>query len=305
MTREEKNKKKQKKIVAEEKKKRAKKKVKKSIKVIIVILIIIASLFFINKFVATKKIIVKEKRIVNKKIPDNFSGIKIIQFSDLKYGSNIFIKDLSNIVNLINSKKPDIVLFTGDLVDNDYKLSKKDKETLIKNLSKIKSKMGKYAVFGNEDNLDYNIILNQSNFTLLNNSHDLIYKDGQTPILLVGIASLLNNNSDIKKAFSFQDKKLNYYDFYTIVMFHEPDLADEILKNYDVDLLLAGHSHNGYTSIPFINKYIKIDGATKYYKNYYQLNDTDFYISSGLGTDGIGVRFLCHPSINLFRLSSK
>ena len=70
------------------------------------------------------------------------------------------------------------------------------------------------------------------------------------------------------------------------------------------DLFLAGHSHNGQINIPYIGGLIKKEGSQKYINEFYQINESKLYISSGIGTNGNGFRLFCRPSINFFRLSS-
>ena len=127
-----------------------------------------------------------------KKSQKSFDGLKIIQLSDIHYGSTIFIDDIQKLVELINRRNPDLVVFTGDLINKDYKLKSKEQEKLINELKKIKSTIGKYAIFGEEDKEQFTTIMNQSNFTILNNSYELIYNNSNTPILLIGLNSSLS-----------------------------------------------------------------------------------------------------------------
>lgn len=304
MTREELNKVKQAEILNEEKREKRKKGVLLCLKIIIIIISIFSIFYLLNTYIFTKGVIVKEQRVISKKIPNNFSGLKIVQFSDLHYGSTIFIDDVKNLVKLINSRNPDIVVFTGDLIDSKYKISAKEREKLITELAKIKANIGKYSVYGDEDNDEYTTIIKQANFTLLNNSYDLVYDDANLPIIVIGVSSLLNNSYNIDAAFSYFNEATSNSNLYKIVIFHEPDLTDYILEKNKADLLLAGHSHNGNINLPLIDIGIKYDGANKYSKEMYQLDGAKLYISSGVGTNGSGIRFLCQPSINFFRLSS-
>lgn len=305
MTREELNKAKQSEIISEERREKRKKVVCITFKVILALVIIFSTFYILNDYIFTKKILVKEKRIVNEKIPDSFNGLKVVQFSDLHYGSTVFLDDVKKLVKIINSRNPDIIIFTGDLIDKDYNISDKDKEKLMNEISKLKANIGKYSIFGDEDSDDYSSIIKQAGFALLDNSYDLIYDGDKTPIIIIGISSLLNNNYDIDSAFSYFKENNSNSNLYSIVIFHEPDLTDYILKNKNTDLLLAGHSHNGYIKLPFVNGLIKSDGATEYYDEQYDFSNSKLFISSGIGTNGSGVRFLCHPSINFFRFSSK
>lgn len=250
-------------------------------------------------------IVVKEERIISEKIPSSFDGLKIVHFSDLHYGTTIFLDDVARLVKIINARDPDIIIFTGDLIDKKYNISDKEKEKLMTEISKLKASIGKYSVYGDEDDESYSTIIKQSGFTLLDNSYDLIYDGDRIPIIIVGVSSLLNNNYDVDSTFSYFKEDNSNSNLYSIAIFHEPDLTNYILNNRNVDLLLSGHSHNGYIRIPFFNKFAKIDGAAKYYDEKYELDGSKLYISSGIGTNGSGVRFMCQPSINFFRLSSK
>ncbi len=305
MTREELNKAKQSEIISEERREKRKKIVCITFKIILALVIIFSTFYILNDYIFTKKILVKEERIVNEKIPDNFNGLKIIQFSDLHYGSTIFLDDVKRLVKLINSRNPDIIIFTGDLIDKDYVISDTDKEKLMHEISKLKASIGKYSIFGDEDGDVYSGIIKQAGFNLLDNSYDLIYNGDNRPIIIIGISSFLGNNYDIDNAFSYYKENNSNSNLYSIVAFHEPDLTDYVLENKNADLLLAGHSHNGYVKLPFVNGLIKNDGAITYYDDKYEFSNSKLFISSGIGTNGSGVRFMCQPSINFFRFSSK
>lgn len=303
MTREEINEEKQKEIFREQNKEKTKKIIKKIFKYIFIILLAATIFFTYTTYISTVKFKVKEYRITNEQIPSSFDGVKIIQFSDLHYGSTITYDKLKEIVNEINKRKPDIVVFTGDLLNTNYDLDSKEQEKLIKQLNKIDATLGKYAISGDEDSDNFTTILNQSNFTILNNEYELIYKDDNNPILLVGIS----NEQNIDNAFSYFKQEVYNSNIYTITLVHKPDTTDDILSTNNTNLILSGHSHNGYIRVPFLNySPITSDGSKKYNNEYYKINNTDLYISSGLGTNKLsGIRLFCRPSINFFRLSSK
>ena len=304
MTREELNKGIQEELFQEEQKDKRKRWIKKIIKLLICLIIFLSSFYTYTTYISTVKIGVREYRIINEKIPESYNGLKIIQFSDLHFGSTMFNENMKKIVNICNKRKPDLVLFTGDLIDNNYKLEKEEQEKLIIELKKINSTLGKYAILGDEDTEKTSTIFNQSEFTILRNEYDLIYKDNTNPILLIGILAQ-NKNPNIENAYSYFTKQDHNSNIFTITMLHEPDTVEDILNNYQTDLFLAGHSHNGNIRVPF-TKYslFKVNGAKKYDQDHYKLNNSDLYISSGLGTKK-GIRLFCRPSINFFRLSNK
>ena len=92
----------------------------------------------------------------------------------------------------------------------------------------------------------------------------------------------------------------NDNNYYSIILAHEPDTIDKI-KDKNIDLMLAGHSHNGQVRVPLFGAIYKANGAKKYYDEHYIVDNTNLYISGGLGTSKYKFRFLNKPSINLFR----
>lgn len=302
MTREELNKSIQDEIQDEVNTKRRKKIIVILIKVIISITIFFSLFFMYTTYISTVIIGVREYRIINSKIPNAFNGIKIIQFSDLHFGSTMFNDDVTKVIKLSNQRNPDIIVFTGDLIDKKYKLKSKEQETLIKNLKNMHASLGKYAILGDEDNEQVSTIFNQSEFTILRNDSELIYNNNDNPILLIGIN---DRDIDIDKAFSYFKSDNHNSNIYSITILHKPDTIDTIRSSYNSDLYLAGHSHNGNIRIPFIKKALfKMDGAKKYDQDYYEIDNSKLYISSGLGTQN-GIRLFCRPSINFYRLSNK
>ena len=306
MTREQLNEEKQQEIFKEQNKENIKKIVKKVMKILLIILVIGTIFFFYITYVSSVKIKVREYRITEKKIPASFNGLKIIQLTDLHYGTTMFNENVKDIVKMTNDRNPDLIVFTGDLIDKNYKLTNKEQEEIIKELKKLSASLGKYAIIGDEDNEKTNNILNQANFTILKNESELIYQKNNEPILLVGLSSN-SKNQNIEKAYSYFKQNVFNSNIYTITLLHEPDTVDDIIGSYNSDLFLAGHSNNGNIRLPFV-KYslFKVDGAKKYDQDYYNLGNSKLYISSGLGTTNkSNIRLFCRPSINFFRLSNQ
>ena len=89
---------------------------------------------------------------------------------------------------------------------------------------------------------------------------------------------------------------------YKIILMHEPDYIKNIYNKYTVDLVLAGHSLNGSVNIPGIRNLFLEKHAKEYNNDYYKLNNTDFYITSGIGVSNINFRLFNTPSINVYRV---
>jgi len=259
---------------------------KKFIRFLLILFLLIALVVIYARYGGTEGLKTKEYTIETKDIATTFDGIKIVHFSDLHYLRVTDKNKLKQIVEEINLINPDIVFFTGDLIDKDFTTTDKDKDDLIEELNNIKSKYGKYAIIGN---------------ILLQNSYDIIYGKDNDKLFIGGVDTYSYNESDI-------DKVMNYFTenediSYKIILTHEPDYTDIILSKYKVNLVLAGHSHNGQINIPYVKKLFLPYGSKKYYENYYKVNDTDLYVSSGIGESRINFRLFNKPSINFYRIN--
>ncbi|NLM62931.1 MAG: hypothetical protein GX190_01270 [Mollicutes bacterium] len=284
---------------------------KKLIKFLIFVFFVVVLIYGYAYFIGTKGLIVKEIKITNKNIPNYFHGLKIAHISDVHYGRIINDKNIETIVKKINLLKPDIVVITGDLLDRDRELSEENKKTLIENLNKIEVTIGKYAIAGNHDYVyginQWEKIIEESNFINLNDTYDLVYNNGTTPILINGMSSNLQNKTTINEKLKEVQKILKEEKnkpIYNIMIMHEPDYIEKF-EYEQFDLILAGHSHNGQIKIPLIGAIVTPVGAKKYYDEYYNLGKTDLYISSGLGTSGYDIRLFNKPSFNFYRITNK
>lgn len=269
---------------------------KKIIIIFIIIFLTTTFLYLWARYIGTSGLKVKEYKIETN-IADNWHGLKIIHFSDLHYGTTVNKKDLSKIVDKINFINPDIIVFTGDLIDKNDNEKIKELISLLKNL---KASIGKYAVIGDKDINEFEFIMNECQFNVLNNSYELIYKNSYDPIIIAGITSNLKEKDDIsnklKETYEYLD---NNNAVYKILLTHEPDI---ITKTNIFNLVLAGHSHNSQINLPIIKNFTKMNGAKKYYMPYYKVDNTDLFISSGIGTSYYKLRLNNKPSINFYRI---
>ena len=278
---------------------------KKIVSFFLIIFLLITLTIIYARYGGTSGLITKEYKIESSLISEDFDGLKVVHFSDLHYLRVTNNDKLKEIVDEINLIKPDIVFFTGDLIDKDFTLTDKDKDDLINGLSSIKAKYGKYAVLGNHDyvkNIEiFKDIYSNSNFNLLQNSYDIIYSSNNDKLFIGGVDNYSYNEADINKVMEYFNDNSDIS--YKIILVHEPDYIDNILTNYNVNLVLAGHSHNGQINIPYIKNFFLPYGSRKYYENYYKVNDTDLYISSGIGESSVNFRLFNKPSINFYRIN--
>lgn len=296
MGRIEKNKEKQLEIIKDEEKEHQAKIIKRI--VLLIILILVVSFFFILYVteIATTKMVVREERVQSSKVTKLFHGYKIVNFSDLHDVSEEMVRET---VKLINRSKPDLLLFTGDLLDG-KDIDTKEKEELVRELKKLSANSLKYAVLGENDTEQASAILKEVGFNILENSYDLIYQ-GDDSILLIGLNSDKENLDSLLAYYNTETKNDNIY---SILMMHKPDSIDDVLARHSVDIAFAGHSHLGEVRLPLIGTIITREGAKKYKDGYYDINNTKFFISSGVGINVYDFRFFDRPSIDLIRLNS-
>jgi len=273
---------------------------KKIIKILIIFILIIILILLYSRYIGTKGIILKEYVIKNKNLTDEYYGLKIVHITDIHYGRITHEKELNNLVEKVNKTKPDIIVFTGDLIDKDYKITSEESDKISTILSKMNASVGKYAVNGEHDNINnWNLIIGNADFKLLNNQYETIYLNDSKYILLSGVDV---NNIDLTKSEEIINS--NNKPIYSILLLHKPDYIKNInTKNYN--LILAGHSHNGQIRLPFIGPVSLPKGSKKYYNPHYSIGDTELYISGGIGCSSYNFRLLNKPSFNLYRLVNK
>ncbi len=261
-----------------------------------------------SRYIGTTGLITKEYAIYNKKLPESYDDLKIVHFSDLHYLRIITEERMEQLVSEVNLINPDIIVFTGDLIDNDYELETEEKEYLINMLRKMNYKYGKYAVLGNHDYMwDFELyedIYKNSDFVLLNNDYDIIYNEKNDKLFIGGLGTVSYGQEDLDLLTSYfeENDDINY----KIILVHEPNYADKIIeKNPQVNLILSGHSHNGQVNIRFVKEFFLPSYSDKYFDNYYKINNTDLYVSSGIGVSAVNFRLFNKPSINFYRLRKK
>ncbi len=275
-----------------------------------ILFIIILILLLYSRFVATKGLIIKEYRIVDSKLSDNFYGIKIAHLSDLHYGTTFSKDDLKELTEKVNLTKPDIIVFTGDLIDKNAKVENSDLEALTEAFQNMNATIGKYAVAGDQDQDRFSVVLSNSNFNILTDTYDLVYKENNIPLLIAGLNSNLKASETIDKRIASTIDYLNSLGedaikpSYRILLLHEPDYVGDVDLSY-FDLALAGHSNGGLIRIPYLGGLFTSQGAKKYPNAFYQIDHTKLFVSSGIGTTDMKFRFNNRPSFNLYRLVNK
>jgi uncharacterized protein len=242
--------------------------------------------------------------ISNPLLPKGFDGMKIVQFSDTHVGFQYTLDQLNKLVSKINSLEPDLILFSGDLIDDPFGFE--DTNQIIEVLASLKAVLGKYAVYGNHDHGGYGSdlykqIMEEAGFTLLlNEARHVSLLDGSF-IYIAGVDDSMLGKPDIAAA--IQDIP---QDSYKILLSHAPDLADSA-SGYNIQLQLSGHSHGGQVQIPFYGPLVTPPHAEIYPEGFYEVGTSrmKLYVNRGLGTTRLPFRFLSKPELTLFTLKNE
>ena len=232
-------------------------------------------------------------------IPEAFNHTRIVQFSDTHLGFQYNLSDFEKTIETIHSLNPDMICFTGDLIDNpnDYQVSPK----LNTLLSELKAPLGKYSVYGNHDHGGYGTemykeMMLTNGFTLLVNESNFITQEDGSQIVISGIDDAMLGKPNLDKSIPEHSNEL-----FTILLSHAPDFAD-YATNYPVDLQLSGHSHGGQIQIPFLGAIVTPPYAEKYREGSYTLDHLSLYVNRGLGTTRIPYRLFSRPEITVIDL---
>ncbi len=262
--------------------------------------------FLYSRYIESTSVVVKEINIVNSNIPKSFYGYKLAHLSDIHYNTTIGKSELKATIKNLNKSKPNIVVITGDIFDIEVQYKDSDIDELANILNSINGKY-RYIITGDQDlkNKDYfEKLLKKIDFKLLDNTYDIIYNGDYDPLLIGGL-STRNDSKDIsEKVNEIETAITENKTYYNILLIHEPNIVSQI--NHDnYQLILAGHTNNGQVNIPGIKYILTPVKDRKYKRTYYKLDNTDLYISKGIGTTNIKARLFNKPTINLYRLLDK
>lgn len=270
----------------------------------ILILIVFSVLFFIGFFIEPNELIVDKVTLKLNKWDKKHNNIKIAVVSDIHAGAPfISLNKVKNIVKMVNREKPDLILLPGDFVGQGVIGGKLIKPELIaKELSGLKSKYGIISVLGNNDwKYDGDKVryaLEKQNITVLENSSKEIIINGKQ-LYIAGLADLTKRFPDVPKTMSEIKGQKSI-----LMLSHNPDVFPFIPNN--VSLTIAGHTHGGQVNLPVVGRLIVPSAfGERYATGFVEENNKDLYVSTGIGTSILPVRFRVVPEIEILTIQSK
>ncbi len=236
----------------------------------------------------------------NNKIPSNFDGFSICQISDLhnaEFGDN-----QSELIQLIEEIDPDIIVITGDLIDDE----KYDLEIALELVDGISNLAPIYYVSGNHEawsgNYDDIIVeLSERGVHVLDNEYKTIEIADQS-IAILGVIDPAFYSSELPDQTSYilsnLNKEIDSTEKFKLLLAHRPELFDVYVES-KIDLVLSGHTHGGQIRIPFIGGLIAPDQGLfpEYDAGIFEEGKTTMYVSRGLGNSIITLRVNNNPEL--------
>ena len=249
-------------------------------------------------------------------LPKSFEGFKILHISDIHSGSFDSHEAIIDGIKLVNQQEADVVLFTGDLVNNDSR----EIEPFIKDFKGLKAPEGVFSVLGNHDYGDYkkwdseedkqkNMELlyqhqKEMGFQLLNNENTVIKREDE----VIGIYGVENwGNPPFPQKGDLDKALLGREDIdFKILMSHDPTHWDKKVTSHptQIDLTLSGHTHGMQFGIEIPGfKWSPIKYIYPQWAGLYKKDKKHLYVNRGFGFLGFPGRVGIWPEITLIELT--
>ncbi|WP_449539700.1 metallophosphoesterase [Ferdinandcohnia sp. Marseille-Q9671] len=268
---------------------------------------IVLILFFF--YFQNNSIVTSEFTVRSDKVPQSFNGYKIVQLSDLHNKS--FGNEQNNLLKKVKRTGPDLIVFTGDLIDSD----RYDEDPSLHLMERLVQIAPVYYVTGNHERWsgEFDILerkLISIGVNVMRNTREEI-TIGKDKIQMIGIddptygtesyteraiteENIMNSIKGIKGKPSFQ-----------ILLSHRPEMFS-LYREYGFDVVFSGHAHGGQFRIPFVGGLIAPDQGLfpTYTSGTYRLDSTTMIVNRGLGNSIIPIRVFNRPEIVVVTLSS-
>ena len=241
------------------------------------------------------RFIVNHERIWLDALPDAFSGLRIVQISDIHHGLFLPKEWLTEAVHQANRLHPDIVALTGDFVT----YSRAHIGPAAEILGRLRARYGIYAVLGNHDfRVDANAVtqaLLGQRIQVLRNRH-ISLGFGGASLYLAGVDDY-GYGADVRRAMRGIPR-----DAATVLLAHNPRIIS-LASRQGVSLVLSGHTHGGQVNIPLLGTvYGRSPQRLRYKIGWDRLGMTQIYVSRGIGTIVLPWRLRCPAEITALEL---
>jgi predicted MPP superfamily phosphohydrolase len=239
----------------------------------------------------SSKLIVERVRAPVAGIHSRLEGLRVAVLSDFHLYPFTQLSFLKRAVETANRLLPDLTVLLGDFVDQTADAM----DELGPLLGTLQSKLGVFAVLGNHDHRKgasrVEERLAKDGIEVLSN-RGVFLQSGGAAFHLAGVDSL-SGKFDLHSALSGFRENVP-----TVLLAHEPDVADAVRQDGRVAVQLSGHSHGGQIRVPALCRYGLPPGARKYPFGSYRLDGLFLHTSRGLGTTGAPIRLGSTPEVS-------
>lgn len=264
-------------------------------KIIAALLLLALSLFTWGFLIEPNRLIVHPETIVLS-TANQSRPMRIAAIGDIHAGSAFINSDkLKRIVELTNSQQPDLIVLLGDYVVQDkFYQTQIEPEITAGILKDLHAPLGVYAVLGNQDSwFDGDRVMRAfeaAGIDVLNNEVKELRRDNHS-VWLIGLADAWTNRHDI-----YGTLKQVPANSSVIMLTHHPDILNQIPNT--VQLVLAAHTHGGQVNLPLLGRLIvPSQYGQKYAAGLVKENGKTMFVTTGVGTSIIPVRFRVPPEI--------
>jgi predicted MPP superfamily phosphohydrolase len=229
-----------------------------------------------------------------KRLPKNLDGFRLVHLSDIHHSPFTNLGHIARAAEISNKLKPDMFVLTGDYVSHEAEYI----APMAKVLGRLESEFGTFACLGNHDHwTDADEVtrhLRAANIKVLNNE-GFRFHARNASFWLAGVDEYMVGQTDLRSALrgSFPDEM-------KMLLAHNPKILYRAARA-DVDLMLSGHTHGGQVKIRDDEKRI-LPRRRKFASGLYRRRETQVYITRGIGTVVLPVRYGCPPEISLIQL---
>lgn len=274
-------------------------------------------LISVSVLYTSRRIELKNTSLILNTLPASFDGYKIVQLSDIHLGTRPYDKEFyRSMVQLVNAQNADLIVFTGDMVNN----FAEEMVGFDSIFNQLKAKDGTYAILGNHDLGDYSkwdnlesksqnleqikVGLLQFGFKLLDNSHAVLKRNADS-IVLVGVGHFHKNKKLDLAKLDEATLGLNKSSL-KILLSHNPDYWErKVWSDKSIVLTLSGHTHAGQLGVEMLGKiHSPIALIYNHYNGLYKQGDQYLYVSHGLGFIGVPIMLGIRPEINVITLKT-
>lgn len=252
------------------------------------------------------RLVLRETQITLPAWPASFKGFRIAVISDLHGGApHITSGKIRQVVEMTNTAQPDLVVMPGDFViQNVLGGEFMEPEAIASELKGLRARFGVFAALGNHDwwynGLRVKKALENAGIRVLENDAAKIELNAEA-IWLIGIGDMWEGNPNVASALAKVPRMVNGVP--PIIAFtHNPDIFPSIPSG--VSLTIAGHTHGGQVRLPIIGRpIVPSDFGKRYAAGHIVEGGKNLFVTSGIGTSILPVRFRVPPEISLLTIN--